>query len=49
MAKKKKKIPKQRNLVVVHMLQRSWGAGKHTDQKKEASRKACRKPVNQDD
>lgn len=49
MAKKKNKQPKPRNYVVVHMLQRSWGSGLHKDEKKEASKKACRKPVTQDD
>lgn len=43
MAKKTKKprTPKTRNLVAVAAFQRS-GAGRHTDKKKAASKKACR-------
>ncbi len=39
---KKKKQPKQRNRVVLSMITRSWGSGKHSDARKERSRKACR-------
>ena len=38
---KKPKAPKTRNLVAVAAFQRS-GAGRHTDKKKAASKKACR-------
>ena len=38
----KKKAPKRRNPVVQAMIARSAKAGRHTDKRKEASRKACR-------
>ena len=41
---KKPKTPKVRNLVAVAAFQRS-GAGRHTDRKKAASKKACRGKV----
>lgn len=37
-----KKAPKRRNPVVQAMIARSAKAGRHTDRRKEASRKACR-------
>ena len=36
---------KRRNMVVVTMMKRSAKAGRHTDRKKRASKKACRKRV----
>jgi len=37
--------PKHRNMVVVNMMNRSQKAGRHTDKKKKASKKACRGKV----
>ena len=42
MARKNPKTPKRRNAVVQAMIARSAKAGRHTDRRKEASRKACR-------
>ena len=39
------KPPKRRNAVVLAMMARSAKAGRHTDRRKEASRKACRGKV----
>lgn len=36
---------KRRNMVVVNMMNRSAKAGRHTDKKKSANKKACRKKV----
>jgi hypothetical protein len=36
---------KQRNMVVVNMMNRSAKAGRHPDKKKASSKKACRKKV----
>ena len=41
----KKKISKPRNMVVVAMMMRSAKAGRHTDKRKQASKKACRGKV----
>jgi hypothetical protein len=43
--KRKIKKPKERSAIVLGMILRSQKAGAHKDKKKEASRKACRKPV----
>tara|TARA_R100000008_G_scaffold53483_1_gene32463 strand:+ start:146 stop:283 length:138 start_codon:yes stop_codon:yes gene_type:complete len=42
---KKKKAPKRRSMVVVAMMMRSAKAGRHTDKRKQASKKACRGKV----
>ena len=39
---RKHQPPKRRNAVVQAMIARSAKAGRHTDRRKEASRKACR-------
>ncbi len=39
---KKNKTPKRRNAVVMAMMIRSAKAGRHTDKRKQASKKACR-------
>ena len=41
MSKKKNKMPKERNWLAVHAHFKT-GAGRHTDKKKAASKKACR-------
>jgi len=46
--KSKSKTLKVRSHVVFSMLMRSQKGGLHEDQKKEANRKACRKPVTQE-
>jgi hypothetical protein len=38
---KKQKTPKQRNWIAVAAITRS-GAGRHTDKKKQANKRACR-------
>ncbi len=42
--KKQPKQPKARNVVAVAAITRS-GAGRHTDRKKQAARRACRGKV----
>ena len=42
---KKKKAPKRRSMVVLAMMMRSAKAGRHTDKRKQASKKACRGKV----
>ena len=42
---KKNKTPKHRNPVVLAMMARSAKAGRHTDKRKRASKKACRGKV----
>lgn len=41
--------PKRRNAVVQAMMARSAKAGRHTDRRKEARRRACRKPIKQEE
>tara|TARA_R110000824_G_scaffold127434_1_gene287609 strand:- start:218 stop:370 length:153 start_codon:yes stop_codon:yes gene_type:complete len=42
---KKKKYEKQRNYVVVEMIERSQNAGSHIDKKKEDDKGTCRKKI----
>ena len=42
---KKNQTPKRRNAVVLAMMARSAKAGRHTDKRKRASKKACRGKV----
>jgi len=42
---KKNKAPKRRNPLVLAMMARSAKAGRHTDKRKRASKKACRGKV----
>lgn len=43
--RKKWEAPKRRNPVVQAMMLRSAKAGRHTDKRKQASKKACRGKV----
>jgi len=42
---KKKKHKKQRNYVVVEMIERSQNAGTHLDKKKEDDKSKCREKI----
>ena len=42
---KEKKSPKRRSMVVLAMMARSAKAGKHSDKRKAAAKKACRGKV----
>jgi len=42
---KKKKYKKQRNHVVLEMIERSQNAGVHADKKKEKNKNICREKV----
>ena len=45
----KKKIVKERNPYAAAKGQRRFGAGAHSDKKKESDRKGCRGKVRRDD
>jgi len=46
---KPKRINKRNYTHLEHIKRNGAGAGSHGDKKKESSKKACRKPVSEDD
>ena len=46
---KPKRINKRNYIHLEHIERNSAGAGSHGDKRKESSKKACRKPVSEDD
>lgn len=46
---KPKRIKKRNHTHLEHIKRNGAGAGSHGDKKKESSKKACRKPVSEDD